>query len=153
MAEVTFMIEPWSSYYPECIPLWEEHYAEFEPVHERRLEMCPDVAAYEALDRQGMLHILVARSAGRMVGYHLVVTRPHIHYAKSMCGFEDSYFLSKPFRRGRTGIRLFTEMFKHLDRIGVARSFYMTKEFNSIGVLLQRLGLQKIDTVWARWRA
>jgi GNAT superfamily N-acetyltransferase len=148
---VTFHVEPWASYYPECVPLWVEHYEEFAPAHEGKMEMGPDVRVYEALDKAGQLQVLVARSAGQMVGYCLVAIRPHIHYSKSLCGFEDSYFVTKSHRKGLVGYKLIKETLRHLEQRGVQRAYFMTKEFLSIAKLLERLGMKKIDTVYAIW--
>lgn len=149
---ITFHSESWDAYYndPDREALWKEHYAEFEPAHEGKMEMGPDVRAYGALDQAGALEIIIARKSGRMIGYCLVVVRRHIHYS-ALCAFEDSYFVTKPERLGSVGTRLIKRSLEVIKARGCVRSYWMTKEFNSIAVLFERLGMEKIDSVFAIW--
>lgn len=148
---ITYTVEHWNRYYPECLPLWKEHYAEFEQAHKRRMKMAPDVETFENLDLRGQLQILVARDDGKMIGYCLVVIKPHIHYCNSICGFEDSYYLSKSYRKGMTGVKLLKKSIEHLRARGVEKVFFMTKEFISIAKILEYLGMEKTDEVYSLW--
>ena len=147
---VTYAIEPWRRYYPECEPLWLAHYAEFEPFHRNRLPFGPDVPMYEAADRAGQLQILVARANGRMVGYCLVLCRRHPHYAM-VCGFEDSYYVSPAFRRGWNGVRLIDRSVEALRARGIKMVYFMTTEFNSIQRVYEWLGFERCDSVYCKW--
>jgi GNAT superfamily N-acetyltransferase len=149
---ITFHSESWDQYYndPDREALWIEHYSEFVPAHEGKMAMGPDVAAYSALAASGALEIVVARKAGRMIGYCLVVVRRHIHYS-SLCAFEDSYFVTKPERLGSVGTRLIKRALEVCKARGCVRAYWMTKEFNSIAKLFERLGMEKIDSVFAIW--
>lgn len=149
---ITYQLESWDSYYsdPERERLWVEHYSEFSPAHESRMEMGPDVNTYSALDRAGSLMVMTARRAGKLVGYCLVVVRRHIHYS-ALCGFEDSYFLTKSERNGLAGYKLIAKTLHALKKRGCARAYFMTKEFLNVALLFERLGMSKIDTVYAIW--
>jgi len=147
-AKVTFQLEPWSQYYPECQGLWKEHWEEFHPVHLGKMPMAPAVSEYEAMAAMGQLQVMVARSAGKMVGYCLVVVRPHLHYCHTLTGFEDSYFLTKPFRKGLNGLLLLKHSIEALRARGVQVAYFMTKEFNTIERLFLRLGGVRMDSVW-----
>ena len=144
---ITYQLEQWSSYYPDCLPLWREHYDEFRPFHKGRLVFGPDIEMYRELDRLGLLNIMVARSAGKMVGYCLVVIRRHPHY-QNICGFEDSYFVTQDYRHGWNGIRLIQRSIAELARRGVTVSYFATKEFNSIARIFEFLGLLRCDTMY-----
>ena len=149
---ITFQLESWEQYFsdPEREGLWREHYEEFEPAHEHKMPMGPDVELYSAAARLGQLLILVARKEGKMVGYCLVFVRRHIHYA-SLCAFEDSYFLTKTERRGRTRIDLIKMTIEACRQRGAVRLYFMTKEFLSISRILKYLDFAPIDTVHAIW--
>ena len=149
---ITYQLESWAQYYndPSREALWWEHYNEFSPAHETRMPMAPDLDVYSALDKAGSLMVMTARSQGRLVGYCIVVARRHMHYG-ALCGFEDAYYLSKEFRQGLAGYKLIKHMLKALERRGVERSYWMTKEFLSIAKLFERLGMVKVDTVYAIW--
>lgn len=148
---ITYQLENWNSYYPECLPLWREHYAEFEPFHKNQMAMAPEVETYKRLDQLGMLQVIVARDAGKMVGYCLTVIRPHIHYCGTLCGFEDSYFLTNSLRQGLAGYKLLAAAVKAAKSRGVKRVYFMTKEFISVEKLLKRLGMEKCDSVYTMW--
>lgn len=148
----TYQLESWPQYYndPQRALLWAEHYAEFLPAHEARMPMGPDLTVYEALASSGALLVMTARQAGLLVGYCIVMCRRHIHYS-ALCGFEDSYFVTKESRKGMVGYKLFKATLAALKRRGVVRAYFMTKEFNSVASLFERLGMSKIDSVYAIW--
>jgi len=149
---ITFHSESWDAYYndPDRERLWVEHYSEFVPAHENKMPIGPDCKAYQALANAGALEIITARKAGRMIGYCLIVCRRHIHY-DSLCAFEDSYFVTKSERLGSVGTRLIKRALEVCEARGCVRAYWMTKEFNSIGKLFERMGMQKIDSVYAVW--
>lgn len=153
---ITFQVESWRQYYsdPATAELWHEHYQELEPAHQGQMLMGPDVAAYETMDAAGMLVVVCAREAGRLVGYCLALVKRHLHYP-TLCGFEDSYFLTRPSRRGTAGIRLIQAMRTELARRGCRRTYWMTKEFASVAAIFERLGMKKMDTVYvdANWES
>jgi GNAT superfamily N-acetyltransferase len=149
---ITFQVESWEQYFgdPEREALWLQHYAEFEPVHQHRMPFGPDIEAYSELARQGKLQITTVRRDGRLIGYCLVVITRHIHY-NVRCGMEDSYYLAKSERKGLIGYRLIGEATAAAKRAGCVRLYFMTKEFRPIEVLLDRLGFEKLDSVWGLW--
>ena len=144
---ITYQVESWSRYYSDCQELWKLHYAEFAPFHRGKLEFGPDVEMYQALERAGQLQILVARSAGVMVGYCLMVDKRHPHYT-NICGFEDSYFVQREFRKGWNGIKLIKRSVELMNKRGVTVCYFMTKEFNSIALMFEWLKFRKCDTVY-----
>jgi L-amino acid N-acyltransferase YncA len=149
---ITYHLESWSSYYhdPALQTLWREHYNELREAHQERMEMGPDLATYEALDRQGSLVVLTARSAGALVGYCLAVVKRHPHYP-TVCGFEDSYYLTPSARRGMAGVRLITRMNKELARRGCKRAYWMSKKFMALERLFLWLKMSEMDTVFCLW--
>lgn len=151
---ITIQIESWQQYYsdPDREALWKEHYDVLELAHEGRMEMGPDVESYAALDRAGFLMVLVAREAGKMIGYCLVVLRRHLHY-KAFCAFEDSYFVSRKARQGlsRVGYDLIKTTLLACHRRGAVRGYFMTKEFASIARMLEHFGMERSDSVYTIW--
>jgi len=112
--------------------------------------MGPDEKTYKALSDAGALEVITARKTGKLIGYCLIVVKRHIHY-DALCAFEDSYFVTKPERLGSVGTRLIKRALEVCGERGCVRGYFMTKEFNSIGKLFERLGMQKIDSVYAIW--
>lgn len=148
---VTYHLEPWARYWPECETIWRQHYEEFRPFHLGRLPFGPDIEMYRQADLDGRLQILVARAEGKMVGYCLVLIRRHPHYAM-VCGFEDSYYVLPAWRRGFNGVRLIKRSVEALQRRGIVMSYWMTKEFNSIERVFRWLGFTRCDSVFYCWK-
>lgn len=149
---ITFQAESWDQYVsdPALRNLWEEHYLEFSPVHQGKMPMGPDESFYKAAAEAGMLEVVVARKAGEMIGYCLFTVKRHNHYG-ALCAFEDSYFVTKKERRGGCGLGLFKKAIQIINARGAVCSYWMTKEFNSIALLFERLGMERVDSVWRLW--
>lgn len=147
---ITYTLEPWATYYRDCQELWPEHYDEI-AVQKDRMPMRPDVAAYEAMDRAGMLQIVVARDDGRMVGYVVSIIRPHLHYADVLSGYEDAYFLTKSHRKGMIGIKLIREAIRHMQARGVRKCWFSTKLAHDMGRIFERLGFSRTDVTYSMW--
>lgn len=149
---ITYQLESWDHYYsdPDLNTLWLEHYNELREAHQERMEMGPDVETYRAWDRTGALIVLTARSAGQLVGYCLAVVKRHPHYP-TVCGFEDSYYLTPACRRGMAGVRLITGMNKELRRRGCKRAYWMSKKFMALERIFLWLKMMEMDTVFCLW--
>lgn len=113
--------------------------------------MKPDVKMYQTLENADMLQIVTARDHGRLVGYMLFTVHPHGHYADTLCGFEDSYYLLQSHRRGWNGIRLIKESIALLKQRGVQRIFIHTKKSLDKGRLLNFLGMTHTDEIFSKW--
>lgn len=146
---ITYQVEPWALYYRDCQALWRMHYDEIAARKDRRA-MSPDIPAYEALDAAGQLLIVVARSAGEMVGYQLSVARRHMHY-DVFCGFEDAYFLHPGHRKGMAGVRLIREAREALKRRGCQEIFFHSTAQKPLDRLFQFLGFGLSHTVHSQW--
>jgi GNAT superfamily N-acetyltransferase len=149
---ITVQSESWETYYadPCRASLWEEHYKEFEPIHENKLSFEPDVDNYRALAAGGMLEVVTARKDGIMIGYCLAVVRRHMHY-RELCAFEDAYFVTADERGKWTGAKLIKHMMMVCRKRGAIKMYWMTKMFNNLGLLFSRLGMEHQDEVYTCW--
>lgn len=138
---ITFQVESWQQYLddPAREGLWQQHYAEFEPIHHNELPFGPDIAGYGALAAAGVLSCVVGRRGGVMIGYCLLVIRRHMHYS-ALCAFEDTYYLAKAERRGLAGLRLLEAALAECKRRGTRKEYWQTKDFLDMTALLIRLG-------------
>jgi len=146
---ITYTVEPWDDYFRDCQDLWVEHYEEI-GTNKDKMPMGPHIEGYEWLESQGQLQIICARKEGLLIGYSLVIIRRHLHYP-TFCGFEDSYFVRKSERKGTVGIRLIKETLSVLEKRGVKKVFFLTKEFLDRGPVFERLGFKKCDTMYSKW--
>lgn len=147
---ITFQVERWASYYPECEWLWKLQYAEVGPDREK-VALKMDIPSYEDLDSRGQLFILTARERGSIIGYYLAIVRTHLHYADLLCAFEDIYFVAPANRKGLIGFKLLKEAEKRLKARGVKKVFVMTKKSKNVSRLFERLGYTVQDIGLVKW--
>lgn len=81
------------------------------------------VARYEQMDAAGHLLFVTARVAGEAVGYHCTFIGPHIHYAKSITGYIDGFYLRPDHRLDRNALDLFAFVDAEVARRGVERMY------------------------------
>lgn len=113
--------------------------------------MRPDEDAYYAMEAHGMLKVLTARDAGKLIGHVWCIIRTHMHHPGVLCGFVDTFYLAKSARRGRVGIRLVKESIEMMRAVGAVRILFMTDVAADSSVLFSRLGFKPINTVHSMW--
>lgn len=144
---ITFQVERLAPIQPELEHLLKLHWEEV-ALNRDTIPLEPDWDMYYHLDGAGMLHILTARSAGKLIGYYIDIIKGHLHYKSSKTAFCDVYYLMPKHRTGRTALRLFMEHERALNRIGVNKIYTMHKvHVNNIGPLLAKLGYKHIENV------
>ncbi len=101
---------------------------------------------YEQIEGKGMLHVVTARNEGRIVGYHVGIIGPHLHYKSAgiMC-YEDMYFLLPDFRIGGTGAKLFLFVENALREKGITKWFLSCKVHEDHSELFKALGFRNTD--------
>lgn len=123
---ITYAVEPWSKVWRELRELWDEHWREV-AINQDMIKLDPDIPAYNTMEAAGMLHVVVGREAGRVIGYHISFVRPHLHYRTSLSAITDVYFIRASHRGPRAAIRLFEAAEKTLAARGVQKTFNGTK--------------------------
>jgi hypothetical protein len=146
---ITYQLESWDEYRRNIKELWQEHYEEL--AQNKRKVMRPHDEYYKVCEQLGMLQLLTARSDGKIIGYCITMVKPHPHYADTLCGFEDAYFLSKDYRKGMVGIRLITETEKFLKQRNVQEIIFMEILSKPLGRLLEYLKYKHTHRVWIKW--
>jgi GNAT superfamily N-acetyltransferase len=80
----------------------------------------------------------------------LCVVQPHLHYKSCKTAFEDIYFITKEYRKGRIGIKLFQYAEEVLKGIGVNRIIMHTKIHLDNSRLFERLGYTLTDKLFTK---
>ncbi|MGA8366852.1 MAG: GNAT family N-acetyltransferase [Candidatus Acidiferrales bacterium] len=102
--------------------------------------------SYEKLEMAGLLHVVTARVEGRIVGYHIAVLGPHLHYKSAgLMAFEDVYFILPEFRVGGTGTQLFIFTEESLRERGITKWFLACKVGKDHSKLFKALGFRLSD--------
>lgn len=145
---ITFQEESFEQVLPEMKALLELHWKEI-AMNQDLIKLDPCYDEYITFEHQGMLHLVVARDAGRMVGYHLSFIRPHLHYKNSLSAIVDIYFVL-PECRGGAGFKLLRFVEQSLKARGVQKIFTACKLHHDIGTLFDRLGYTEIERMYTK---
>lgn len=147
---ITYMVEPWSSAWPEMEPMWQAHWEQV-ALNRDKIKLKVDMDAYAEYERQGALHLLVVRDNGKVIGYHLSIIRTHLHYKDSLNAFTDVYYLDKAYQGSTVGVRMFKEVEKTLKARGVEKMFTGTKTSLDRGALFEHLGWTLTEKLYTKW--
>ena len=136
----------------ELPPLFREHWAEL-ALNRDVIPLAPDWDRYYAMDVAGTLRILTMRvPSGQLVGYVFLMVGPHLHYATTLWGQVDIFWIDPVYRQGWTGIRFLKTLIRDAKSMGVVNLLMGTKTHfmqNRVTKLLQRLGFKPIETIHA----
>lgn len=147
---ITYQVEQWSDCWEEMSQLWPDHYEEV-AMNRDKIPLEPNMEMYKALDDSGQLHVLTCRKDGKIIGYHVSIVRPHLHYRSSLSSFTDMYFVDKAHRGGMVGVKLFIEAEKSLKARGVEKLFTGTKLSLDMGKIFERLGWVETERLYTKY--
>ena len=128
--------------------LFPEHYEELCVTKEFPYE--PDYPAYKRMAEAGMLRCITCRNDEQLIGYIIFIVTPHLHYKSCMTAIEDLYFVTKEFRKGRVGLKLFQYAEQVLKDRGVKRIVMHTKVHLDNTRLFEYLGYKWTDKVFSK---
>ena len=110
-----------------------------------------DHEKYFALEKQGMLHVVTARSHGDLIGYIICFVMPHMHYKSSgLVALADMYYLLREHRLGGLGVRMFREMERGLKERGVIRAHMSCKKHEDHTRLFEAMGWDLTDYTFSK---
>ena len=66
---------------------------------------CPDRAAYEELEKEGGIRVIVATRIGQVIGFAIVLKTYHYHFSLPMATIE-TLWLDKNWRKSHAGLGL-----------------------------------------------
>lgn len=147
---ITYMVEPWSSVWPELQPLWNAHWEQV-ALNRDKIKLNVDMEAYAKYEAEGALHVMVVRNDGKVIGYHLSIIRTHLHYKDSLNAFTDVYYLDKEFQGTTVGVKMFKEVEKTLKARGVEKMFTGTKISLDRGKIFDYLGWTETERLYTKW--
>lgn len=145
----TYAVERWRDLRDEMIPLLVRHWHEVALNH-AEVPLDIDEARYADLDEKGALHIVTARSDGALIGYHVAIVTTHLHYASTLHGITDVYWIAPEKRHGITAVRMFQRVEKELKALGVRKLFTGTKLHIDQGRLFESLGYRPVERLYSK---
>ena len=146
---ITYTVEAWDDIKDEVKPLLQRHWEEV-ALDRDTIPLAVDWDSYDVLAAQGVLHLLIARKDGVMIGYYWAIVRTHLHYVETLFAFTDILFIEKQHRRGMVGVNLFREMERTLKELGVQKIFAATKTKLDLGPIFKRLGYTVHEVVYSK---
>jgi hypothetical protein len=146
---VKYQQEFLSSVKGQVASLLEEDYSEIEHDKDRR-KLKPNWNLYERLEGLGLLYIFTARSEGVLVGYFTVLVHEDLHDSDNVCATQDVLFLSKPYRKGLSGLKLVRFGERCLKQDGYSHLTITTTMKNPVYSLMKRLGYTKVEEKFER---
>ena len=144
-----YQTEPWATFKHEAAPLFVRHWREIALNH-AEVPLDIDHERYNGLAAAGALHVLTARRNGLLIGYHIAIVSGHLHYASTLHGITDVYWIAPECRHGVTGMRMFQAVERELQKLGVRKLLTATKLHLDQGPLLERLGYRPIERMYSK---
>lgn len=141
---ITYQVENWDDCWEEMSAMWQAHYEEV-ALHKSKIKLDPDMATYDALNSAGSLHVVTVRKDAKIIGYHIAIVRPHLHYRTSLSAYSDVYYVDPAHRKGMVGVKLFIETEKLLKQRGVERFYTGTKMSKDMSRIFEHLGFDEVE--------
>lgn len=136
---------------PEFPVIFAEHWREVAMDH-NVIPLDPDWQRYASMEVSGNLHTMTVRDDGVLIGYYNAVVSTHLHYKNSLTAWSDLVYLLPAYRNsGRglvsTGYTLLRRTNAMLKKLGVQKSYLMTKTYIPLNILTDRLKYRDTERV------
>ena len=146
---LTYQRERFADMWEEVLPLFNRHWDEVEdPSITGR--PCPVKESYVALENNGGVMAMIARSEGKIVGYAFFYTYRHMHYPDKIYALNDVLFLLPEYRVTNAGYKLMKESERMVREAGANTVLWCVTEFKDFSPLLKRMGYHKKETTYIK---
>ena len=149
MSIINFQVENWFDCKEEIKQLLNLHWEEVAN-NEDCIFVKMDEEGYDELAKKNILHVITLRNNNKVIGYYGCFVKHHLHYKDSLTASTDVYYILPEFRKGYTGIKLFTFLENYLKSIGVQRVISSTKIKHDKSVIFKRLKWQETEKVYTK---
>ena len=124
---------------------------EYEEVGQKDLDhLNIDWKRYCELDTAGKLASFIAKRDGVIVGYAAFVVQTHIHYCDALVAANSAVYVVPEARIGRVALKLLRYAEIGLKAQGVKKIYYHVKQEKDFGRLLEHLGYQDSERLFAK---
>jgi L-amino acid N-acyltransferase YncA len=152
---VTFAVEKLAdimaekNQWPTTLNLLLSHWAEV-ALFKHVMKFNPDFPRYQQLEREGKLHLVIAREDRKIVGYsvHIIITR-HPHYRHVMTAEENLIYLAPHLRRKGVHQRMRAFVLKTLTDRQVRIVTAGTMFGHDHDTALRKMGFEPYQIVYA----
>jgi GNAT superfamily N-acetyltransferase len=149
LSDVTIQVDHFENF-DDAAYLFEPHWIETE-LDQDSIPVSIWREAYEEMWKNGVLHIVSVRKAGKIIGYHVTNVQPHIHHSETIMGFTLAFYLAPEHRLGGIGIKLLKFVEKTLaEERGVKKFYLTTKEKPDLSRLFEMLGYRPDERTFSK---
>lgn len=149
MNDLQFAVEPYLKVIPEMAAIYPEHWEEI-ALDRDSIKLDPDYTRYARMALEGTLHVVTARHDGKLVGYHISMIAPHLHYKSSLTCFTDIFYLRREYREGLNGYLMLKFFHDSLAGSPVQKIYMGTKLGLDLAPILDRLGFKAIERLYTK---
>jgi len=144
----------YSAFLAEAWPMAKRHWNEVGTFRDV-LRLDPDHDRYRALERDGRLHILSARSDQFLVGYLFLLTLPHPRDRQARVARDDLFYVDPAYRKFRLGPAMIKSALSYAE--GRADIIMLSEKARRTlargphgGTYLKQYGFEPMETVWGK---
>ena len=148
--QITYQEERVADVWADLQALLTAHWKEI-ALYQDRMPLDVDYETYVALEARQQLFVLTVRVDEELAGYFVAFIHPHLHYRRTLVAQSDVYYIKPLFRTGWFPFGLFREAERRLKARGVQVLTINTKLKADVGVLLRRLGLTPVESLYSKW--
>jgi hypothetical protein len=124
------------------------HWAEI--AHYKDIPLEPDYETYEKIEVFKKLRVFTIRKDAELIGYAIFFLNPAPHYVSSMQAIQNVLYLHPDYRRGGTGGRFIKWCDAQLKLANVQVVMHHVKAAHNFGPLLERMGYELTDHLYAK---
>jgi GNAT superfamily N-acetyltransferase len=143
---ITFTHESWDELARDAaVEIFPRHWREL-ALDRNEIPLSVDVELYSNSDKKGVLHVVVARNDGFVVGYIFFWIMPHPHYKDfGLQASTDAFYVLPEFRKGGLGARMLMFAEESLRERGIKKLAISTKVHENHADVLKALGFKVTD--------
>ena len=147
---ITYAKEKWVDIVDDCIPLFQRHWEEI-ALNKDKVKLAINFEAYQKLCDADILKAYTARDGEKIVGYHIFLVTPHLHYMNDLFAVADVLFVAPEYRGKMAGLKLIKFSEQQLKADGVAVIVQNTKLAHDFGPILERLGYSQSERIFTKY--
>lgn len=147
---ITIKKEPIKDTLQELIPLLSEHHDEVEDYKEK-IAFNPDYMRYLEMEKSGLIHSVIVRDEGKIIGYCISFLMTHLHHSDHVYAMNDIVYLMPEYRRSEIGRAMFTFVEDDLKHMGVSVFIIHMKTKQPFEGLMQSLGFDRVEINYSKY--
>lgn len=147
---VAYAIEPWESIEDEITPYWRRHGDELAADGSLLAPVAPDWDTYRRLADAGLLHAVIARAAGEIVGFFFFLTVPHFHASTTPLAMAHLAWTAPEHRGKGIGSKLYRIGWAHAEALGAQVLVSGAKVGSPLTGMLERAGFRHTENLYVK---